>query len=131
TRGTTRAHIARAALESSALKSADVVEAMQKDAGAPLRELRVDGGAARNDLLMQFQADILGVPVVRPRMTETTALGAAYLAGLAVGYWQSTAELTANWQSERRFEPQMPAAEAAARLDEWRRAVERARAWAR
>ena len=93
TRGTTKAHIARAALESIALQSADVLEAMQKDAAIQLNELRVDGGAARNDLLMQFQADILGVPVVRPVVTETTALGAAYLAGLAVGVWSGTDEI--------------------------------------
>ena len=129
TRGTTKAHIARAALESIALQSADVLEAMQKDAAIQLNELRVDGGAARNDLLMQFQADILGVPVVRPVVTETTALGAAYLAGLAVGFWSSQEEIAAQWRMERRFEPHMAADERAQRLAVWRRAIERARAW--
>jgi glycerol kinase len=128
-RGTTRAHIARAALEAIAFQSAEVLLAMQRDARQPLVELRVDGGATRNDLLMQFQADLLGVPVVRPRVTETTALGAAYLAGLAVGFWGSTDEVAANWQEDRRFEPVMPREAAAARLRQWERAVERSRAW--
>ncbi|KIF81918.1 glycerol kinase GlpK [Noviherbaspirillum autotrophicum] len=130
TRGTTKAHIARATLASIAYQSADVLEAMQKDAAIELKELRVDGGAARNDLLMQFQADVLGVPVVRPVVTETTALGAAYLAGLAVGYWQSQQEIAAQWQAQRRFEPAMPAEERVQRLATWRRAVDRARQWA-
>ena len=104
-RGTTRAHIARAALEAIAFQSAEVLLAMQRDARHPLVELRVDGGATANDLLMQFQADLLGVPVVRPQVTETTALGAAYLAGLGVGFWSSPAEVAANWRVERRFEP--------------------------
>ncbi|MBB6098381.1 glycerol kinase [Deinobacterium chartae] len=129
TRGSTSAHIARAALEAIAYQTADVLEAMQNDAGVQLSELRVDGGAARNDLLMQFQADILGVPVVRPRVTETTALGAAYLAGLAVGFWESEQQIAQQWQVERRFEPQMSAADRERRLTEWRRAVERARNW--
>lgn len=129
TRGTTKAHIARATLASIAYQSADVLEAMQKDAAIQLKELRVDGGAARNDLLMQFQADVLGVPVVRPVVTETTALGAAYLAGLAVGYWESQQEIAAQWRVQRRFEPAMPAEERAQRLATWRRAVERARQW--
>jgi glycerol kinase len=129
TRGTTKAHIARAALESIANQSADLLEAMQKDAAMPLTELRVDGGASRNDLLMQFQAGVLGVPVVRPKVTETTALGAAYLAGLATGFWSSQEEIAAQWQIERRFEPRMSADERAARLGIWRRAVERSRAW--
>jgi glycerol kinase len=128
-RGTTRAHIARAALESIAFQSAEVLMAMQRDAAQPLVELRVDGGATANDLLMQFQADLLGVPVVRPKVTETTALGAAYLAGLAVGYWSSTDEVAANWQVDRRFEPALPRAEAEARLRTWERAVERSRSW--
>ena len=98
TRGTTGGHIARAALEAIAFQSADVLRAMELDAGITLTELRVDGGAAANDLLMQFQADILGVPVVRPRVLETTALGAAYLAGLAVGYWESADDIARNWQ---------------------------------
>jgi glycerol kinase len=128
-RGTTRAHIARAALEAIAFQSAEVLLAMQRDAQQPLVELRVDGGATRNDLLMQFQADLLGVPVVRPRVTETTALGAAYLAGLAVGYWRSMDEVASNWQVDRRFEPAVPRAAAEARLGHWSRAVERSRSW--
>jgi glycerol kinase len=128
-RGTTKAHIARAALEAIAFQSTEVLLAMQRDAGQPLTELRVDGGATANDLLMQFQADLLGVPVVRPKVTETTALGAAYLAGLAVGFWGSTDEVTANWQVDRRFEPAMPRDEATARLRQWERAVERSREW--
>jgi glycerol kinase len=128
-RGTTRAHIARAALESIAFQSAEVLLAMQRDARRPLVELRVDGGATSNDLLMQFQADLLGVPVVRPKVTETTALGAAYLAGLAVGFWNSTEEVASNWQVDRRFEPTMPREVAEARLKRWERAVERSRSW--
>ena len=130
TRGSSRAHLARAALESIAFQSADVLEAMQKDAGEKLSELRVDGGAAANDLLMQFQADLLGVPVVRPKVLETTALGAAYLAGLAVDIWKSREEIAAQWQMERRFEPRMPRAEAAALLARWREAVSRSLRWA-
>jgi glycerol kinase len=130
TRGTTKAHIARATLASIAYQSADVLEAMQKDSAIELKELRVDGGAARNDLLMQFQADVLGVPVVRPVVTETTALGAAYLAGLAVGFWESQQEIAAQWQAQRRFEPAMSEDERVERLNVWRRAVERARNWA-
>ena len=129
-RGTTRAHIARAALESIAFQSAELLTAMQKDAARPLIELRVDGGATANNLLMQFQADVLGVPVVRPRITETTALGAAYLAGLGVGFWRSPHELARNWQVERRFEPGMSRDEATDRLRRWSRAVERSRQWA-
>jgi glycerol kinase len=129
TRGSSRAHIARAALESIAYQCADVLEAMQKDAGDALTELRVDGGAAANDLLMQFQADILGVPVVRPKVLETTALGAAYLAGLHTGVWTSREEIAAQWQMQRRFEPRMPRAEAEALLERWREAVSRSRNW--
>jgi glycerol kinase len=129
TRGTTRGHIARAALEAIAFQSAEVLQAMQQDAAAPLRELRVDGGAARNDFLMQFQADLLGVPVVRPQVTETTALGAAYLAGLAVGFWSSRDELVAQWGIERRFEPAMSRDAADQRMHQWSRAVQRARGW--
>lgn len=129
TRGTARGHIARAALEAIAFQSAEVLHAMQLDAGQPLRELRVDGGAARNDFLMQFQADLLGVPVVRPRIVETTALGAAYLAGLAAGFWHSMAEVREQWRAERRFEPTMARPAAAARMQEWARAIERARGW--
>jgi glycerol kinase len=129
-RGTTRAHIARAALEAIAFQSAELLAAMQKDAARPLVELRVDGGATANNLLMQFQADVLGVPVVRPRITETTALGAAYLAGLGVGFWSSLEELSRNWQMERRFEPRMSRDEATDRLRRWSRAVDRSRQWA-
>lgn len=129
TRGATRAHIARAALESIALQNADLLEAVYQDRGQPLAELRVDGGAARNDLLMQFQADVLGVPVVRPRVTETTALGAATLAGLAVGLWSSPEDIARHWQEERRFEPAMGDDQRQAVLARWRRAVERARDW--
>jgi glycerol kinase len=129
TRGSSRAHIARAALESIAYQSADVLDAMQKDAGEKLSELRVDGGAAANDLLMQFQADILGVPVVRPKVLETTALGAAYLAGLYTDIWKSREEIAAQWQMERRFEPRMARAEADALLARWREAVSRSLHW--
>lgn len=130
TRGTASAHLARAALESIAYQSADVLEAMQRDSGIELKELRVDGGACRNNLLMQFQADLLQVPVLRPRVTETTALGAAYLAGLAVGYWRDQSELAAHWCLEQRFEPQHSAGEMAALRDTWSRAVKRAGGWA-
>ncbi|MEX0885727.1 MAG: glycerol kinase GlpK [Phycisphaeraceae bacterium] len=129
TRGATAGHIARAALEGIAFQVADVLEAMQADAAVPMRELRVDGGAAGNDLLMQFQADVLRVPVVRPRMTETTAAGAAYLAGLASGLWRE-GQVDALWQAERRFEPTMAQDEAARLRRRWAAAVERARAWA-
>jgi glycerol kinase len=130
TRGTTAAHLARAALESIAFQSADLLTAMRADCGLRLRELRVDGGATVNDALMQFQADLLRVPVVRPRTTETTALGAAYLAGLAVGFWKNRAEIAALWAEQRRFRPAAPAAALRARQREWTRAVDRARAWA-
>ncbi|TMH94729.1 MAG: glycerol kinase GlpK [Betaproteobacteria bacterium] len=130
TRGTSRAHIARAALESIAFQSAEVLQAMQKDAGEKLAELRVDGGAAANDLLMQFQADLLGVPVVRPKVLETTALGAAYLAGLTVNLWKSRDEIAAHWKLERRFEPRMERAEAQEKMARWRDAVSRSRNWA-
>lgn len=131
TRGSGRAHIARAALEAIAYQSADVLGAMARDAGSPLRELRVDGGAARNDLLMQFQADLLGIDVVRPRITETTALGAAYLAGLAVGFWQDEAEIAAGWQEARRFSPNMDETRRQRLLAGWHRAVDCARHWAK
>jgi glycerol kinase len=130
TRGTTRAHIARSALESIALQSADVFDAMRADSGIALKELRVDGGACANNLLMQMQADFLGVPVVRPKVTETTALGAAYLAGLATGFWKDAAEISAQWQMDRRFEPQMKTSERHAKIARWREAVERAKQWA-
>jgi glycerol kinase len=129
TRGTTRAHIARAALESIAYQSAEVLTAMQRDAGITLAELRVDGGATANNLLMQFQADILGVPVVRPKVTETTAIGAAYLAGLGVGIFNNTQEIASTWQRERVFAPAMSRDEAQARMQKWSTAVERSKAW--
>ena len=131
TRGTTEAHVARAALESIALQSADLLEAMQLDAHQELKELRVDGGACRNNLLLQMQADFLQAPVVRSAVTETTALGAAYLAGLATGVYKSTHEISSQWRAERRFEPRMPADQAAAMRARWKQAVERARGWAR
>jgi glycerol kinase len=127
TRGATAAHLARAALESIALQSADLLQAMQHDAHAPLTELRVDGGASANDLLMQFQADLLGVPVVRPHVLETTALGAANLAGLATGFWRDEADIARHWQVDRRFEPAMSRDEAAARMAAWHEAVARVR----
>ena len=130
TRGTDRAHIARAALEAIALQSADVFAAMASDSGIALRELRVDGGASRNNLLMQMQADFLGVPVVRPVVTETTALGAAYLAGLATGFWSGADALTQQWAVDRRFEPRMPAQARSAKRERWHQAVARARDWA-
>jgi glycerol kinase len=129
TRGTTRAHIARAALESIALQSADVFGAMSADSGIALKELRVDGGASRNDLLMQMQADFLGVPVVRPRVTETTALGAAYLAGLASGFWSGANELAAQWVMDRRFEPAWTEQVRTDKRARWRQAVERSKRW--
>jgi len=131
TRGTAPGHIARAALEGIAFQIADLFEAMQKDAALAIPELRVDGGAAANDLLMQMQADILQRPVARPTHLETTALGAAYVAGLAVGLWPSTDELLRNWSADRRFEPSLGAQEASERLTRWREAVERAKGWAR
>ena len=133
-RGSHRGHIARAALEAIAYQSAELMIAMQRDVAAShrdftLTEVRADGGAARNDLLMQFQADLLGVPVVRPQVTETTALGAAYLAGLAVGYWDSREEVAAQWTCERRFEPAMGDDQRQALLATWGRAVARSRDW--
>ena len=122
TRGSTAAHIARAALESIAFQSAALLQAMAKDA-APVAELRVDGGACVNDLLMQFQADLLGIPVVRPQVTETTALGAAYLAGLATGVYANLEQLAALWKEERRFEPRLAPAQAAQRMAQWQSAV--------
>lgn len=130
TRGTTRAHIARATLDAIALQTCDVLEAMRADSGITLSALRVDGGAARNDLLMQIQADLLGVPVQRPAVTETTALGAAYLAGLAVGVWPDAQTLAQRWTVERTFEPRMADDERQALIAGWRRAVERASGWA-
>ena len=131
TRGTTKAHLARATLEAIAFQSAELIEAMASDSGIPLAELRVDGGATASNLLMQMQADLLGVPVVRPRVTETTALGAAYLAGLATGFWRDEEEIASLWSRDRVFEPTLSRGEGAARLGEWKRAVERSREWAR
>jgi len=129
TRGTTAAHIARAALESIAFQVADLLDAMAADCGIAATELRVDGGAATNNTLMQMQADLLGIPVVRPAVTETTALGAAYLAGLAVGFWGSVDEVTGQWQVDRRFEPNMPQPAARAVRQRWTAAVERSKGW--
>jgi glycerol kinase len=131
TRGTTSGHLARAALESIAYQVADLLDAMAADAGIPLKELRVDGGAAINNTLMQFQADLLGVPVVRPAVTETTALGAAYLAGLAVGYWPSVDAITGQWKVDRRFEPAMPRAAASTLRERWTAALGRSKGWER
>jgi glycerol kinase len=128
-RDTKPGHIARAALESIAFQVADVLEAVHGETGTPLGALRVDGGAAVNDLMMQFQADVLGVPVVRPRVTETTALGAAYLAGLATGFWASPQELRAKREGDVRFEPRMDSAERSERRKQWQRAVERSKNW--
>jgi glycerol kinase len=129
TRGTNRAHIARAALESIAYQTYDVLKAMEADSGIVLKELRVDGGATANNLLMQFQSGILQVPVIRPTVTETTALGAAYLAGLGTGYWNSVEELQQQWAVDRRFDPDMDAAHAQDLLKGWQRAVKAAIAW--
>jgi glycerol kinase len=134
TRGTTRAHIARAALEAIAWQVADIFSAMSKDSGLPLTELRVDGGASRNNLLMQMQADALGVPVVRASVSETTALGAAYLAGLATGFWSGADEISAQWSQDRKFVPNTSLRAAQARQAghaRWREAVARARSWAK
>ena len=128
TRGTTRAHLARATLESMAYQTCDVIDAMTADAKLQLRELRVDGGASGNDLAMQFQADVLGVDVVRPYVAETTALGAAYMAGLHAGYWESLEAIEALWREERRFHPRMDAPTSTAFLQQWHRAVDRTRA---
>jgi glycerol kinase len=129
TRGTTAAHIARAAVESIAFQVADLLSAVRDDCGMDLTELRVDGGAAANDGLLQFQADLLGVTVVRPQVTETTALGAAYLAGLAVGFWDSTETLARHWKVDRRFEPSANASQSAARRAEWTEALHRSKGW--
>jgi glycerol kinase len=131
TRGTTAAHIARAAVESIALQVADLSDAMRSDAGSVLKELRVDGGASVNDGLLQYQANIMQLPVVRPKVTETTALGAAYLGGLATGVWKRQDEIARHWQVDRRFEPAMSADEAAAIRARWSAAVERSRHWAK
>jgi glycerol kinase len=130
TRGTNRSHIIRATLESMAYQTRDVLSCISKDSGIALKELRVDGGAAANNFLMQFQADILGVPVERPAVIETTALGAAYLAGMAVGFWKNREQITGNRQIERTFEPAMTASKREALYDGWLRAIERSRGWA-
>ena len=130
TRGTKREHIVRAALESIAYQTCDVLEAMEKDSGIKLSTLKVDGGAVRNNFLMQFQADILGVPVARPVVNETTALGAAYLAGLAVGYWSSKEEIAQKWAVDTNFQPQMDAAAREKLAAGWKKAVTRALSWA-
>ncbi len=129
TRGATAGHIARAALESIAFQTADLIQAMEADAALRLAELRVDGGATANNLLMQFQSDLLGVPAVRPRIAETTALGAAYLAGLATGFWEDQEEIAAQWQADQRFAPAMKRDLAEELLGQWRRALERAKGW--
>ena len=131
TRGTNRGHIARAAVEAIAYQSAELLVAMQKDADCPVVEVRADGGAARNNMLMQFQADLLGVPVVRPRVTETTALGAAYLAGLALGFWQTQEEIASQWEAERSFTPAIDASRRAELMARWGQAVARSLGWAR
>jgi glycerol kinase len=130
TRYITKAHIARAALEATAYQTRDVLDAMEKDSGVTLTELKVDGGMVYNDLLMQFQADILGVPVVRPKVAETTALGAAYAAGLAVGYWKNTDEMVANWGMDKRWEPKMSSDERESLYAGWKKAVTRTFDWA-
>jgi len=129
TRGTTKAHIARAALEGIVLQVMDVLKAMEADAGIKLKELRVDGGASANDLLMQLQADLLNVPVVRPKVAETTALGAAYLAGLAVGFWKNQADIARQWHVDKRFTPSMKSATRIRIAKGWERALSRAKAW--
>ncbi|HKW47817.1 MAG TPA: glycerol kinase GlpK [Gemmatimonadaceae bacterium] len=131
TRGTTKAHLARAALEAIALQTKEVLAAMEADSGIKLKQLRVDGGASMNNLLMQLQADLLGVPVVRPKVAETTALGAAYLAGLAVGFWKSESDIARQWQVDKQFAPSMKAAERKVIAKGWDRAVGRAKEWAK
>jgi glycerol kinase len=129
TRGTQAGHIARAALEGIAYQVVDIVRAMEKDAGVPVKELRVDGGASLNGLLMQFQSDLMGVPVLRPKVAETTALGAAYLAGLAVGYWKSRHEISRQWQIDSRFKPGMKPARVRRLMTGWGKALDRSRQW--
>jgi len=128
-RGTKAGHLARAAVESMAYQTREVLEAMQADSGVTLKELKVDGGAVVNNDLMQFQADILGVAVERPEVAETTALGAAYLAGLAVGFWKDTGDVTKNWALDRRFEPQMDKEKREKLFTGWKKAVQRSLDW--
>jgi glycerol kinase len=130
TRGTTAAHIARAALDSIAYQTYEVLKAMQGDSGIEIRELRVDGGATVNNQLLQFQADLLQTTVARPKITETTALGAAYLAGLATGFWANTDEIRKQWQLDRKFSPQLPGDETTQLINGWLRAVKTAQTWA-
>jgi glycerol kinase len=129
TRGTKAGHIARASLESIAFQAADLLKAMMDDSGIPIEQLRVDGGAARNDTLMQFQADLLGIPVVRPAITETTSLGAAYLAGLAVDFWKDTDEIQSQWKVDKEFHPAASRGDVDRLQNRWRQALERAKAW--
>jgi glycerol kinase len=129
TRGTTPAHITRAALESIAYQTRDVLECMEKDSGVKLKELRVDGGATANGFLMQFQADILGVPVVIQEITETTALGAAYLAGLAIGFWKDPNQIDQNFKVQKKYVPHMTSKQRESLYRKWKMAVERARGW--
>ena len=129
TRGTTAGHIARAALESIAFQVADLIDAMHADSGVPLKVLRVDGGAARNDTLLQFQADLLGIPVVRPAITETTSLGAALLAGLAVGFWKGLDEIETYWKADKEFAPARPPSEVEYLRTRWKQALARAKGW--
>src|SRR6185369_4396854 len=131
TRGTSRAHIARAALEGIALQATDVLEAMQADSGLPLAQLRVDGGAAANNMLMQIQSDVLGIEVVRPKNAEATVMGAAYLAGLAVGYWPDKETIARQWEVDRVFKPAMERAARDKMRSTWKRALTRAREWTR
>jgi glycerol kinase len=130
TRFAHRGHLARAALEATAYQTRDVIEAMAQDSGIPITELRADGGMVGNELLMQFQADLLNVPVVRPKVSETTALGAAYAAGLATRFWSGTEELAANWRIDRRWRPAMAADARAALYASWKKAVARSFGWA-
>ena len=129
TRYANKNHIARAALESTAFQTREVLDAVNADSGVPLTELKVDGGMVANDQLMQFQADLLGVPVIRPKVTETTALGAAYAAGLAVGFWNDLGELRANWSEDKRWEPSMDTAERERQMRLWQKAVTRTFDW--
>ena len=129
TRGTTAAHVARAALEGITYQVNDVLQAMEADAGMKIRELRVDGGASANGLMMQFLSDLQGIPVVRPRVLETTALGAAYLAGLSVGFWKDRGQIAAQWKAERTFRPKMKPAQRERLLNGWNKALARAKEW--